>query len=120
MRRSGLILALLTGVWVLACIVLGGKWFLTGFDLDGGKSVAETHEVGFWGLWLWGVLLGGSAALGLVSLILSRRRAAIAFGVVTALLFFPVQQAATYAYRQLHYQPCTTVSVLWDCPTDLD
>ncbi|GAB4055597.1 hypothetical protein GCM10028775_50890 [Catellatospora paridis] len=69
---------------------------------------------------LCGVALGGAAALSLTSKFLSMRRAAIAFGAIAALLVCPVGRAATYAYKQLRYQPCTTVSVLWDCPTDLD
>lgn len=69
---------------------------------------------------LCGVALIGAAALSLASMSLSMRRTAIAFGIVTALLVCPVGQLAIYSYKEMRYQPCATVSVLWDCPTDLD
>ncbi|MEU8075196.1 hypothetical protein AB0B31_07075 [Catellatospora citrea] len=120
MRKSRSDLGLLTAAWLLSCVVLAGIWFFTGFSMGGGRSTAEIHAQGFWGMLLCGVALVGAAALGLTSMYLSMRRAAIAFGVITALLVCPVGRAAIYSYKQLRYQPCTTVSVLWDCPTDLD
>ncbi|WP_191839014.1 hypothetical protein [Catellatospora chokoriensis] len=120
MRRSRSNLGLLTVAWLLSCVVLAGIWFFTGFSMRGGRSTAEIHAQGFLGMLLCGVALVGAAALGLTSVSWSMRRTAIAFGIITVLLVCPVGRAAIYFYKQLRYQPCTTVSVLWDCPTDLD